>query len=66
MGADANDTLRGGPGQDQLYGGTDGYDTLFGNDDAATAHDELDGGPETVAGPDNCFADGRDTMANCF
>jgi Ca2+-binding RTX toxin-like protein len=62
-----NDTLRGGPGQDQLYGGPDGVDTLYGNDDppSPTAHDTLDGGPEAVVGPENCFPNGADTIANC-
>lgn len=68
LGGDLDDTLRGGPGQDQLYGGVDGYDILYGNDDppSPTAHDTLDGGAETVVGPDNCFPNGADTIANCF
>ena len=68
LGGDLDDTLRGGSGQDQLYGGVDGYDILYGNDDppSPTAHDTLDGGSEAVVGPDNCFPNGADTIANCF
>ena len=66
LGADLDDTLRGGSGQDQLYGGDDGFDTLYGNDDppSPTAHDTLDGGLEG-GGPDHCFPNGADTIANC-
>ena len=68
LGGDFDDTLRGGPGQDQLYGGVDGYDIIYGNDDppSPTAHDTIDGGPEAVVGPDNCFPNGADTIDNCF
>ena len=66
QGDDGDDTLRGGPGQDQLYGGSAGFDTLYGNDDppSPTSHDTLDGGLEG-GGPDHCFPNGADTIANC-